>query len=443
MMYQKTGQKTAQKVATTALALLLVVAMSVAAFANTTEAFWISHSAYGATGVSLDWFIGLESPPLDEWEYYPYFFIEKGNALLIDTEWDLRAQVDFAVSLMITSGGALEVHSVLQHYVWDDSIGGHVFAVGGPNVRYEFDTSGEFSLLLSGFYDDIIGGYGEFTNRLGVWTFIVEADDEGDGNNGGNGNGNNSNGDGNNGGDGNNNGGNENNGGGNGGGNIQNPPPIIVPPQVSHSYSTSSTPIPSSNVARQAPEIVNIAGNDINVRMHGGRASVQFPANSISNIVEAGDNVIHFNFSGLNITSVSIPRSAFRQFANAGMGVEIILPQGAIALDSNAVTLLSEQAHGANITFRITELAGEQMPPSIAMALPTGAVVHRTTISVGSRAFRNFEDAVVSISLPAISPATSVWSIDTGGRLIEIEADIQSGSATFETNTLGLFVVGQ
>ena len=220
------------------------------------------------------------------------------------------------------------------------------------------------------------------------------------------------------------------------------------PPSGGGYVSTDTTPsIPQS--APSAPavtETISVTGGAAaNVRITGERAVVQLTTALVEEIIATDEDVATFDLTSLDITSAVIPRSAIRQFVGADMGIEMAMPQGTITLSANALEALAQQAHTANITFRITEMIDTRLPASLAARLPEGAVAHQVSISSGSRAIRDFGDATVTISLPFEGlPPVLVWRVGVGGRLIPIEAEFDevSGVVVFDTNVLGMFVVG-
>lgn len=191
-------------------------------------------------------------------------------------------------------------------------------------------------------------------------------------------------------------------------------------------------------------ETIQLAGSDVNVRIVAGRAVVQLPARVIRDMVEdAGNNgEVTFDLSGLDIVSAAVSRFAFRQFAAAGLRLEVILPQGTMALDAEAVDFVATRAHTANVVFRIQEILETQKPLSLLAVLPAGATVHQTAISAGSRTFRDFEDGSLSVSLPAAA-ASQVFAVVPGIRLVRVPSTVAGGEVTFDTSGLGLFVVSR
>jgi len=234
-------------------------------------------------------------------------------------------------------------------------------------------------------------------------------------------------------------------------------PPIVTPPMiVPPAYVPAAPPAPSANAAGPAvvTTVAVAGGGDASVRVVGDRAAVDLSASAVAGIIVAG-NVAEFDLSGLDIASASLPAAAIRQFANADMGIEVVLPQGVFELDADAVAVLAAQSHTFGISFRISALRSDQVPSVLAGRIPAGASVHQTAIASGSRLITNFEDAAVTVSLPAAA-ADSVWAVGTGGRitlpngqvvgtgarLVSVNSTFAGGNATFETSRLGLFVVG-
>jgi len=231
------------------------------------------------------------------------------------------------------------------------------------------------------------------------------------------------------------------------------PPPLPEPPPyIPAPPTTSETPSPPpAQSAPSAPPTnttIPVAdGNvDVDVRVVGYRAAIQLDASTIREIIATDDNRVTFDLSDLDITSASVPRSAIRQFADAEMDIDIALPQGVISLSAEAVAVIAATAHTSNIVFRITALDDARVPAALAARMPEGATVHQVSISAGSRSIRTFNDAVVTVSLPFDSvPPVAVWRTGVGGSLIPVESEFNeaSGLVSFDTNELGMFIVGR
>jgi hypothetical protein len=55
------------------------------------------------------------------------------------------------------------------------------------------------------------------------------------------------------------------------------------------------------------------------------------------------------------LTSANIPRTIFTSFSKAGLGVELVLPQGTVTFDQEAVASLAKQVWNRHITVEIDD----------------------------------------------------------------------------------------
>ena len=232
------------------------------------------------------------------------------------------------------------------------------------------------------------------------------------------------------------------NGNGNGGGNVTPPPyaPTVVVPGIPY-FPAQDTTTTRNEDAPVITETVTIAGGNVDVRIVGGRAAVVLPPATVNRMIEEASDTATFDLSSLNIISAALPRSAVRSFARAGLAIEVVLPQGSLALGAEATNRLASVAHTANVTFRIAEIAEELLPETLLEILPAGANVHQAAISAGSRVFRQFDNTLITTTLPGGANAR-VWQLMTGARLAPVNATQSGGNVEFDTVTLGLFVVG-
>ena len=183
-----------------------------------------------------------------------------------------------------------------------------------------------------------------------------------------------------------------------------------------------------------------VGGASTEVRIVDSHGTVEFasPA-AITGIVTDSCDVAVFDLSGLNITSASIPRATVRALARADLGLEVLLPQGEIALSPEAVEVLAASAHTFNITFRITEIDEDRLPEAVLATLPAGAAVHQVSVTSGSRVFRSLGGADMSVVLP--SDAASVSRLALLLDLVPVASSVSGGNVEFGTRELGLFVL--
>jgi len=212
----------------------------------------------------------------------------------------------------------------------------------------------------------------------------------------------------------------------------------------------------SGNDSDSTPSVtrpqVGIPGNDgaveVTARVQNRRATLNMNTTLARNMIATvgDDDTVSFDFSELEIDEILIPRQSVRQFAEANLGIEIILPQGTITFDAEATDFLGQAARNNNVIVRISELDESTLPAGLLNQLAHGQTVHQVNVSSGTQAIRQL-DGAVSISLPYTGQTPiAVWVVDADGNLQMLVTDAifdeATGLVTFETDYLGTFVLG-
>ena len=224
--------------------------------------------------------------------------------------------------------------------------------------------------------------------------------------------------------------------------------PVITPVDPGQGGGAAFAPPaapPATGSTQIAESQVTVGSVPARLRIVNGRATVQLTANAVRDLIAASNDYVEFDFSDLNIVSLSIPRSVMRQIAAAGLGMDVILPQGAFLLDTETVAKLAAEAHTNAVTFRITEIVSMQMTPALAGIIPAGASVYQVVISAGSRVFNHLDEVSVIVVLASPGATATVQRVSRIGlrtRLLPVYSAVESGVVVFDTNELGLFVVG-
>jgi len=187
---------------------------------------------------------------------------------------------------------------------------------------------------------------------------------------------------------------------------------------------------------------ISTSAGDVNVGVRNGVAAISPAPMQTQQLIDNYGTVV-FDVSELAIASATLPSHVIRSFAAEEVGIEIVLPQGAIILSPEAVAYLSTTAHTSLITFRITVVPEKQIPRLVASNMPVGATLFQVSISARSRSIRDFGYADLVIRLPFESePPVCVFRVGNGGRLMPLrDISFVDNYAMFTTNEIGLFVV--
>ena len=214
--------------------------------------------------------------------------------------------------------------------------------------------------------------------------------------------------------------------GGNGGGN-------------SGDHSGAATTTPSA----PATTIPANIGADIAVRISRTQATLTLPTSVVNNIIRDANGVVSFNLSRLdNITTAVVPRAAWNRFADAGLGVELVLPDGILLFDADTSRSVARQVGNANISSTISTVNPASLSQVQRDLANTGDSVFRVSVNVGAHSITSF-DGGISVTVPYSGPVpVRVLHVDVDGNATRLPVTVNSSSVTFITDQLSVFVVG-
>jgi hypothetical protein len=149
-----------------------------------------------------------------------------------------------------------------------------------------------------------------------------------------------------------------------------------------------------------------------------------------------------------NATSASLPTSALNKLADAGLDIELKLPQGAITLDADAAASIAEQAGGGSVSVGLKTVSTATLNAAQKEAVGD-AVVYDISVTGGGKQITGFGGAGVTIALPYtlkadLKPAGVVaLYVDAGGNTEALPTtyDASSKKVTFTTTHLSLYAI--
>jgi len=170
------------------------------------------------------------------------------------------------------------------------------------------------------------------------------------------------------------------------------------------------------------------------------------PASTVTEIINnSGGGTATIDLSNVqSATETIIPAAALSSIANAGLDVELKLPQGTITLDADALASAVEQAGGENISVGLSALGVSDLNSEQRSAVKDNDVVFSITVSSGEQAIRSF-DGTLTVTVPYTGPLpAAVWYLNAEGELEKLDSvyDPVTRTVTFKTNHLSLYVVG-
>ncbi|MCL2216863.1 MAG: hypothetical protein FWB91_07555 [Defluviitaleaceae bacterium] len=121
-------------------------------------------------------------------------------------------------------------------------------------------------------------------------------------------------------------------------------------------YVSDEPSVPTTTVSIPANE----GETSISVRITENNAVLRLPTSTLNVIIDnVEDGIVTLDLSSLDVETVAVPRTAMRRFANEGLGLEIVLPQGTIAFSAEAVYEIGQIARHSRITVEIVEVEYE------------------------------------------------------------------------------------
>jgi uncharacterized repeat protein (TIGR02543 family) len=188
----------------------------------------------------------------------------------------------------------------------------------------------------------------------------------------------------------------------------------------------------------------------------GGAASVEYvqtgefitlslPDGKVSEIIRKSGDTASIDLSKLSgATAAVLPEAAFGKFADAGKGVEIVLPQGAVTLAPEATASVATQASGANVIINFKTVIASSLSAAQRAAIKPGDVIFDISILSGGQNITRF-DGRITVSAPygETLPAGAWYLTDAGAReKTESSYSAANKTLSFVLPHLSFYIVG-
>jgi hypothetical protein len=182
----------------------------------------------------------------------------------------------------------------------------------------------------------------------------------------------------------------------------------------------------------------------------GGAVTVALPDGTVNEIISKSDGAAVIDLSkATNATSAALPTSALDKLADAGLDVELKLPQGTIILNTDAAASISEQAGGASVSVGLKTVAAAALNAAQREAIGD-AVVYDISVTGGGKQITGFGGGSVTMTLPytlkegEVPEGVVALYVDAGGNTEKLPTtyDAAAKQATFKTTHLSLYAVG-
>ena len=192
-----------------------------------------------------------------------------------------------------------------------------------------------------------------------------------------------------------------------------------------------------NDVSRTAEASITLAGTSVDIRRSGSRADLALTSAEVRDIINNldGDTIV-FNLGTLdgfeNVREARVPRTVLRRIADAGLSVEVVLPQGTVTLNPEALRYITAVGTGQNISISIGTPSRGLLTPRQRNTIHYSDEVFRLVIMSGRQIIDRF-DGEATVVLP------------TGGRVYHLADNgiltLISDHSSFTTNQSAVFIV--
>ena len=235
--------------------------------------------------------------------------------------------------------------------------------------------------------------------------------------------------------------------------NQANPPTGTTPPSNNNeSNDTTSTPSSPSTTTRQpstpstTPRLTITATGNVSVPATQTNNTITLsPTNANTTaILRAATDTVYFNLTAIqNTTTVTLPRTAWQQFINAGHSIKFILHDTTIILDNATARDMYQQSTGNTISIPLTTPDEETPPPAINLpsnAPPPPVPVEIMRLTIGSTTFTHMGTTMQNDVAPFIDAANNRTMVPLRIIADALDAPVRFNEATrtvFITHTTG------
>jgi len=184
----------------------------------------------------------------------------------------------------------------------------------------------------------------------------------------------------------------------------------------------------------------------IGFEVQGGTATADLDDDIIDDLIDnAVNDTVVLDFSNATgATEASLPTDALEQFADADLGVSVVLPGGTITLDADALQTLTEEAGGVNVSLSLQQMDTSIIPPEQTREVRGSDILFNITITSDDEPIKEFY-GTLTITVPWNgNPHVMVWYLTPEGMLERKDTTYchKTRTVTFTTTHLSIYVVG-
>ena len=206
----------------------------------------------------------------------------------------------------------------------------------------------------------------------------------------------------------------------------------------------------SDTTAPESPSTGTVPADDgsvmVGFTMEGSSVILDLNQNTIDEILGSVEgDIVNIDMTGLVRAHEAVkPVAALAQFAEAGLSLELIMPQGTVLFDAAALASIAQQAEEDNVSFLLNQAGRSELTQDQRNALSPDDLVFSIRLTSGTVDIRSFDGALM-VTLPYSGPLPAVvWYLDGGGNLERMDCayDAEANTVSFMTSHLSFYVVG-
>ena len=222
-------------------------------------------------------------------------------------------------------------------------------------------------------------------------------------------------------------------------------PPATGQQPPASTPTPTAAPTPTPTPLPTPPPVIGVAGVmvTVSVRQGEGTADLALTPENVASIIEETEDTVVFDLVFAGVTTVIMPQEAWNGFAEAGLAVELQVPGGVLAFDTDAVASIGYQAQDVSIVASLLAAQPEVLTPVQQDALIEGGELLLISVSSDDLDITEFDGQLtVSVAYDGDLPV-AVWAVGEDGslELLPAQFDSEIGMVTFTTFASGVFMI--
>lgn len=184
----------------------------------------------------------------------------------------------------------------------------------------------------------------------------------------------------------------------------------------------------------------------VNYSQNRGETTLTLPGSKVTEIIGKSEDTVTFDLRDVkDTTKVTLPKAALDDFAEAGLDVAIMMPEGTVMLSGEAAASVSGQAGGNTVSVELKQVPVSSLTTAQREAVKTGDRIIDINMLSGTQKISEFDgELTVTVPYDGGLPA-AVWYLNDDGELEKLDCtyNAEAGTVSFKLDHLSLYVVGR